>query len=404
MNKKLRLFILIILATFQIANIYAVFFENAQQIDKKQKFEVRIVSPQPDSLPRGTIEIIAEVTTPFTTRVDRVEFYIDDQLVFVDNEEPYQYTWEPQAVLDFRTIRVLAFDKEGHFSRDTITLSKPKTSFRVQTDLVAVHATVTDSEGDFVRDLTKEDFVILEDGIPQNITNFSRENTPLSFILLMDVSSSMIFERIERAQESALQLAQRLAKGENKAMIMAFDDKIYLLQDFTNDQEALAEAIALLAADGGTALYDAIAQTVRKLRNIRMKKAIIVLSDGDDTDSDLDFDSVLDYCKQSDTLIYSVGLQRLTFSQTFKQETDLTLLQLRRVAEITGGKAYFPDFIDRLNRIYYNIGRELESQYSLGYISTNRLKDGSWRKILVRIKNRPDLTVRARQGYYAPTN
>lgn len=403
MNKKLKLLFIITLAAFQLGNFFVV-FDTPQQKEKRQELVVKIVSPQPNSLPKAAIEIIAEVTTPPASQVDRVEFYINDQLVFVDKEEPYQYIWKPLAELNFYTIRVLAFDKEGHFSRDTVTLGRPRTSFRVETELVVVYATVTDSEGSFVRDLTKDDFIILEDNVQQTITNFSRENTPLSFILLMDVSSSMIYERIERAQESALQLIQRLAKGENKAMIMAFDDKIYLLQDFTDDQQALTQAIALLAADGGTALYDAIAQAVRKLRNIRMKKAIIVLSDGDDTDSNLDFDSVLDYCKQSDILIYSVGLQRLTFSQTFKQETDLTLGQLRRVAEITGGKAYFPDFIDRLNSIYYNIGRELESQYSLGYISTNKLKDGSWRKILVRIKNRPDLTVRARQGYYAPTN
>jgi len=184
---------------------------------------------------------------------------------------------------------------------------------------------------------------------------------------------------------------------------MSFDDKIYLQQYFTSELVPLSEAVTYLAADGGTALYDSIAHAVRKLRPIKGKKAIILLSDGDDTDSHFDFDRVLDYCKQSDILIYSVGLQRLTFSQTFRQTTDLTLQQLRRIAEISGGKAYFPDIIDHLKRIYDSIGRELESQYSLGYISSNKLRDGTWRSITVRIKNRPDLTARARQGYYAPS-
>jgi len=404
MEKILKSFIIIILALLQVSFFLPAIHANVEGAQEKERLRVKIVSPQPNSFPKGPTEIIALVSTPSSSEVERVEFYIDEQLVLTDNEQPYQYLWHPPAMLTSHTILVLAFDKRGNFAQDTITVGELKMSYKVETELVAVHVTVTDSEGNFVRDLTKDDFILLEDGVQQKITNFSREDTPLSFTLLMDISSSMIGERIERAQESALQLIQRMVKGENRAMIMSFDDKVYLQQDFTSELVPLSEAITYSAADGGTALYDAIAHSVRKLRVIKGKKAIILLSDGDDTDSHFNFDAVLDYCKQSDILIYSVGLQRLTFSQTFRRTTDLTLQQLRRVAEISGGKAYFPDIIDHLSRIYDSIGRELESQYSLGYMSNNRLRDGSWRSISVKIKNRPDLTARARQGYYAPSN
>ena len=393
------IFIIIIQITLALAPLLAM----DVQAKPEEKIRVKIVSPQAGSIPQGPTEIIALVYPSSTSRVERVEFYIDEQLVFVDNEMPYQYLWNPPPIIVSHNIQVLAFDQRGNFALDKIKVGELELSYKVETDLVMVYATVTDSRGDFVRNLTKDDFILLEDEVEQKITNFSRESTPLSLVLLMDISSSMIGERIERAKDSAFQLTRRMVKGDNKAMIMGFDDKVYLHQYFTNEIKSLSQAIAYLVADGGTALYDAIAHSVRKLRAIRGKKAIILLSDGDDTDSRFEFDAVLDYCKQSDVLIYSVGLQRLTFSQTFSRETELTLQQLRKVAEITGGKAYFPDIIDHLNKIYDSIGRELESQYSLGYISSNRIKDGSWRSISLRVKNRPYLAVRARQGYYAPT-
>lgn len=403
MKNILKSFIVIIFSLLYLSCFISSLTADGEGTQERERLRVKIVSPQPNSFPKGPTEIIASVTAHPSSEIERVDFYIDEQLVFTDNTPPYQYLWHPPAMLPAHTILVLAFDKQGNFAQDTITVGELKMSYKVETDLVAVHVTVTDSDGNFVRNLAKDDFIIKEDGMEQKITNFSREDTPLSLSLLMDISSSMIGERIERAQESALQLIHRMVKGENKAMIMSFDDKIYLQQYFTSELVPLSEAITFLAADGGTALYDAIAHAVRKLRPIKGKKAIILLSDGDDTDSNFDFDVVLDYCKQSDILIYSVGLQRLTFSQTFRQTTDLTLQQLRRVAEISGGKAYFPGLIDHLNKIYDNIGRELESQYSLGYISNNRLRDGTWRSISVMIKNRPDLTARARQGYYAPS-
>ena len=400
---KISLTQIIVIIIIQMALSLAPLLAMDVQAQPVEKIKAKIVSPQAGSIPQGPTEIIAVIYPSSTSRVERVEFYIDEQLVFVDNEAPYQYLWNPPPIIGSHNIQVLAFDQRGHFAVDRIKVGELELSYKVETDLVVVYATVTDSRGDFVKNLTKDDFILLEDEVEQKITNFSRESTPLSLVLLMDISSSMIGERIERAKDSAFQLTRRMVKGDNKAMIMGFDDKVYLHQYFTNEIQSLLQAIAYLVADGGTALYDAIAHSVRKLRAIRGKKAIILLSDGDDTDSHFEFDAVLDYCKQSDVLLYSVGLQRLTFSQTFTRETELTLQQLRKVAEITGGKAYFPDIIDHLNKIYDSIGRELESQYSLGYISSNRLKDGTWRSISLRIKNRPYLIVRARQGYYAPT-
>ena len=361
---------------------------------------VKITAPQAHSFPTGRVEIAAEVSSPGRS-VKLVEFYVDDRLIASVKQPPYRCWWDAGEVATYHVIEVLVFDTEGNFARDILVLGERELSFEVEVDLVPVYVTVTDQKESLVTDLDKKDFILTEDDIPQEISHFSRENVPLTMVILIDISSSMIGARMNRAQQAATEMVDRMVTDENQAMVIGFDDRVYLFHDFTKRPQLLKSAIKSMEADGGTALYDAIAHTVRKLRNMSGKKAIILLSDGDDTHSSLRFDDVLGYAAHSDILIYAVGLQRLTFSQTFIRDTNLTINQLDRISSITGGRAYFPSFIDHLPQIYRQISRELWSQYSLAYRSTNRKKDGTWRSIKVRIRNRPDLIVNTRKGYYA---
>ena len=361
---------------------------------------VKITAPPAYSFPTGRVEIMAEVTSPGSL-VRQVEFYVDDRLIASVKQPPYRCWWDAGEVASRHVIEALVFDTEGNFARDALVLGERELSFEVEVDLVPVYATVTDREEVLVFDLEKEDFILTEDEVPQEISHFSRENVPLTMVILIDVSSSMVGARMSRAQQAAMEMVERMVTGDNRGMVIGFDDLVYLFQDFTSQQQLLKGAIRSMKADGGTALYDSIAHTVRKLKNMSGKKAIVLLSDGDDTHSRLIFDDVLGYAAHSDILIYAVGLQRLTFSQTFIKETDLTINQLDRISSITGGRAYFPSFIDHLPQIYRQISQELQSQYSLAYRSTNRKKDGTWRSIEVKIRHRPDLIVRTRKGYYA---
>jgi len=363
--------------------------------------KVKIVSPKAGSFPSGPTEIIAEVERASGTSISRVEFYVNDRLIGTATAPPYRVLWQAPAVSTRTVIEVIAFASNGTFARDRVIVSAVTASYRVKVNLVSVYVTVLDKEGSYVSGLTKDDFIVYEDGVPQTITNFSKEETPLSLAFLMDISSSMYGERIRRARDSAVELVKRLITGENRALIMGFDDKVYLYQSLTGDRKKLIDTINEMTPNGGTALYDAVAYSVRFLKHLSGKKAIILLSDGDDTDSHFSFEDVLDYVRESDVLIYTVGLQKLTFSQTFIRETELTVKQLTELAEVTGGRAYFPNYINRLPGVYRRIGRELRSQYALGYIPKRQDWDGSWRRIKVVVKNRPDLIVRAREGYYA---
>lgn len=276
-------------------------------------------------------------------------------------------------------------------------------SFRAGVDVVSLNVTVTDREGRFVTDLDESSFRIYEDGVQQDINFFTRTQLPIALALLIDTSASMD-EKMATAQEAAIGFAQRL-RPEDLAEIVDFDGRVNILQPFTNDVEQLERAIQRTAAGGSTSLYNAIYIALRELAKAPLREAdlrreaIIVLSDGEDTSSLVSFDEVLELSKRSNTAIFSIGLQSDdSRSRTGFREADFVLRQL---AQETGGRAFFPERIEELPAIYRQISDELSSQYSVGYISANPLRNGQWRRVVVRV-DRDAVSARTKQGYYAP--
>src|SRR5689334_8704666 len=276
--------------------------------------------------------------------------------------------------------------------------------FRVGVDLVSLNVTVTDGTGHYVTDLNQEDFDVHEDGSKQNITFFSRTQQPISLALLIDTSASTE-ERMGIAQDAAIGFAHQLHK-EDQAEIIDFDSQVRILAPFTSDGAALEKAIRATTANGSTSLYNAIYISLKELRKTKAsstsdirRQAIVLLSDGDDTSSLIEFDEVLDLAKRSETAIYAIGLRQGEIGRREFKEAEFVLRQL---SQETGGRAYFPTDARELAKIYQAIWDELSSQYSVGYSSGNPKRDGAWRRILVRIQ-RPGLTARTKQGYYGPT-
>ena len=276
-------------------------------------------------------------------------------------------------------------------------------SFRAGVDVVSLNVTVTDRDGRFVTDLDQINFQVYDDGVQQEINFFTRTQLPIALALLIDTSASMD-EKMSTAQEAAIGFAQRL-RPEDLAEIVDFDSRVNILQPFTNDVEQLERAIQRTAAGGSTSLYNAIYIALRELAKAPLRQAdlrreaIIVLSDGEDTSSLVSFDEVLELAKRSNTAIFSIGLQSdESRSRTGFREADFVLRQL---AQETGGRAFFPDRIEQLPEIYQQISDELSSQYSVGYISANPLRNGQWRRVIVRV-DREAVSARTKQGYYAP--
>lgn len=285
-----------------------------------------------------------------------------------------------------------------------LTHAAPQQVIRSGVDLVSLNVTVMDGEH-FVGGLPQEKFSIFEDGIKQDVSFFTSERQPIALSILLDSSTSMD-TKLKTAQEAAIGFASRLGP-QDVAQIIDFDSRPNVVQSFTNDRALLEAAIRKTTAGGSTSLYNAIYIALSELKKIRAeslaqvrRQAIVVLSDGEDTSSLVEYDAVLDAAKRSEVLIYCIGLKsRNDFPTKGFNEADFVM---RTLAQETGGRAFFVELLPQLATIYQTIADELVSQYTIGYSPKNPKRDGAWRTVVVRV-DQPDAVVRTKRGYFAPT-
>ena len=275
--------------------------------------------------------------------------------------------------------------------------------FRGGADVVVLSITVSDAENHFITGLERGDFEIFEDGVLQNITDFAREQQPIALSILLDTSTSMD-KKLPIAQEAAIGFVKRLGP-KDVAQIIAFDTRPDILQDFTNDKPTLDKAIRRTQTGGSTALYNALYIAMSSLKQVHAdnsedlrRQAIIVLSDGEDTSSVIDYDQVLEAAKRSEVTVYSIALRSKQDAPLHGfNEADFVF---RTLSMETGGRVFHVDDVSQLQGIYQQIADELASQYYVGYTSKNNKQDGAWRKIAVRL-NRPNVVARTKTGYFA---
>jgi len=283
----------------------------------------------------------------------------------------------------------------------------PQVPFRAGVDLVSLNVTVTDGTQKYITDLTPEEFNVFEDGVKQDVTFFNKTNLPIALALLLDTSASMD-TKLPTAQEAAIGFAKKL-RQQDLAEVIDFDSRVIVLQNFTNNLQELEQAIRKTSAGGSTSLYNAVYIALKDLKKVIAKnteeirrQAIIVLSDGEDTSSLLPFEEVLDLAKRSETAIYSIGLRSPESPSSTSKGFKEAEFVLRQFSQETGGRAFFPNQLADLTTVYGQIADELSSQYTVGYTSKNPKRDGSWRRVVVRV-TRPNLTARTKLGYFAPT-
>ena len=201
----------------------------------------------------------------------------------------------------------------------------------------------------------------------------------------------------------------RRLKPSDLAQVIDFDSRVEIRQGFTANQADLEAAIQSTTAGGSTALHNAIYIALRELEKIRpaadedvRRQALMVFSDGEDTSSLVSFDEVMNLAKRSETAIYTIALRAPETSASSKGFREAEFV-LRTMAQDTGGRTFFPNKIEDLAGAYAQIADELASQYTIGYTSTNPRHDGAWRRVMLRV-TRPNVTARAKNGYYAPTS
>ncbi len=282
------------------------------------------------------------------------------------------------------------------------------TVFRSGVDLVALSVVVTDGAAKFVTGLDPKDFAVYEDGVQQDVSFFAATSIPLDLAILLDTSASMN-DKMQEVQQAATGFADTLRPGD-RSMVVDIKDSTRILQPLSDDVDAAKHAIASTKAKGGTALYNGVYTTLKELLKQRRasddvrRQAIVVLSDGDDTASLVTFDDVMAQAKEAGIAIYTITLRSASVlqpvnSRHYFSESEFSMKSL---AQETGARAFFPASIADLAGVYSSIATELASQYAIGYTPKNPRRDGTFRKVTVRVTDHPGAAPRTRSGYVAP--
>jgi Ca-activated chloride channel family protein len=278
----------------------------------------------------------------------------------------------------------------------------PDTPVRIKTDLVTLTLTVTDLYGRYVSGLNQNAFTVTDNNTVQDITFFSDSDAPVSVGVLFDVSGSMNGEKILKAQK-ALSRFIATSHPADEYFLIAFNSRAQLLMDRTRDGEALLRKLTLVQPKNNTALYDAVyLGTERVTRGSHQKRALLIISDGQDNSSRYNFGEVRRLMKESDVVTYSVGIMDGGDSGSALGMQGAAFLD--EISSLTGGMSFYPQSDVEMDEIFERIALELRHQYSIGYTPKDFQPDGKWRKVKVKVKpprGLPRLTVRGREGYYA---
>jgi Ca-activated chloride channel homolog len=274
---------------------------------------------------------------------------------------------------------------------------------RIKTDLVNLNVSVTDSEGRAVSGLDQSAFTIFDDKVPQTIAFFSDDDGPASISVIFDTSASMNGRKILQAKEA---LANFIQTGHvrDEYFLIDFDSEARLLLDSTRDGDAVFRKLTYLRPHGNTALYDAVYLGIEKvMRGAYQKRAVLVISDGEDNASRYSFNELRRSLRESGVTVYAIGVTENLLARKGAPNGRETLEEL---AFVSGGKAFFPS-VSEMPEVFDRIALELRHLYSIGYRPTDLAGRGEWHRVKVKVAppiGFPRLFVRSRPGYYASMN
>ena len=279
-----------------------------------------------------------------------------------------------------------------------VVLLAQQPTFKAGTQIVPLYVTVQDIEKRLVPDLVKEDFDVLDNGVPVTLTLFQNEPEPFSVVVMLDTSGSMTLT-IDLLKEAAEQFVIRLMPAD-KGIIGAFNDKIqYPIADFTSSRDDLVGGIREADYGNSTRLWDAVESSIEQLKRVSGRRVVLVFTDGDDTASKIGLGKVMDEARAAETMVYAIGLQSVYFNGQ-RQVRSQPDKGLRKVSDETGGGYFELKRTDDLGPTFSRVAQELHSQYVLGFAPAT---DGKLHKLEVRVK-KPGMTARARKSYLAPTS
>lgn len=355
------------------------------------ELRVRVLEPVRGTRSRGEVRVKLEVVVPEEKKVARVVLLINEVETKVLTNPPWETTiqFEGEGELDFMT--AVAELEDGSRAEDVRFLNAPEGMDTVEVDLVELYTTVTDKSGRLAAGLKASDFQVKEDGRPQKIDKFELvQNLPLQLGVVIDTSGSMI-QSLGEAQRAAIDFLGAMVGPRDRCFALSFSDRPKLLMERTSDVGAVAEQLEGLIANGATSLHDAVVTSLYYFRGVRGRRALVLLSDGEDTSSSLPFKDALEYARRSGVSIYAIGLRIGKADFGVRKKLDA-------LAQETGGRALYIDNAAELSSAYAEIENELRSQYLVAYNSDQGSKQG-FREIAVEVQG-GKLEARTIRGYY----
>ena len=354
-----------------------------------ERFAVELLEPV-----RGTAarRAVVSVDVPESDHLEHVEVFLGEELLATLEAPPFEVELPPRPYSLRRApfVRAVATLESGESAEDLVLIDSRVPTEEIDVQLVELFTTVLDSEGLPVKGLPRDAFRVLEDGVEQPLERFDTvENLAIHVALLMDVSSSMR-RRVQVASRSARRFFDTVLTPKDRASLQVFNHKIDRAVEFTDDVALLRSEAAGFRAWGTTRLHDSLVYTVHSFGGVVGKRALVLLSDGQDVDSDFPFEQVLEHTLRAGVAVYPIVLG---------VEDVQTLTDLETLARETGGRHFVISTVGALDRVYRQIEEELRSQYLLVYRSPAKQARGEIRTVRVEVV-RPGLRARTLHGYY----
>jgi Ca-activated chloride channel homolog len=357
---------------------------------------VRITSPLGRTGGTGAVRIVAQIQQQTDTKLSPVRFYVDGTLFKTDEDgPPYAVEWVDENPFERRELAVEVEDNLGRKGRDAVVLDAFEVTEISEVASVLLEAGVYDKTGRFVMGLSPTHFHVKEDGVPQTIDLVSQERVPATFALLIDSSQSMS-RRFEFVKQAASRLTAFL-RPNDKVVVAPFSKRLSPVTGPTGDNKTILDAIDHIRPTGGTAILDSLVELAERMPPAEDRRSVILISDGYDEASVTSFESALATVKSTGLTVYVVGIGGIA-GISLKGEREL-----KRLANDTGGRFYFPPRPEDLSAVYDQLAADAQNRYLVTYTPTNTARDGSWREIALSADSTAGkYAVRTRPGYRAP--
>ena len=358
----------------------------------RERFYVRLKPISVHDAEGGRIRLVAELNIPSDGELEELELFWNDEPLTSIYEPPYEASVVLNTAEQFGYLRALASLSDGSQAEDIQFVNSPRFGTVVKVTAIELPVTVLDNHGDPVTDLTIDDFTVYEDKVEQTISHFSlHRDLPVRMGIVIDTSGSMT-ATLPTVQRVVMGFLRDLLRPRDRAFIETFSDRPDILAGFTANFSIIENALLALYADRATALYDAVIMGLFQFSGVTGRRAMVVLSDGDDTASKNDFGDALGYAQRMGVTVYTIGINIPTTKVT-------TRWKISKLASVTGGRAFFVSEKSELGSIYDEINRELRTQYLIAFISNSERPPDELRKIKVEV-DRNKVKVRTIIGYY----